>query len=82
MLDDSEKSIIKTRMISEIRNAKNVGESEYNEKELNSDFKMASRTFEDWRYFFENGSVSADMDFLNSLISVLQERCKALIVQD
>ena len=78
LLDKPEKSIIETRMIEEIQKTKNLKESEYGITELSADFSQYSNTFEDWRYFFEKGTVNADLDFLNALTTVLHERCIAL----
>lgn len=79
MLDEVEKNIITASMMAEIRNAKGISESEYGETELLDDFTKAANIFEDWRYFFESGTVSADLDFMKALNDVLYVRCKSLI---
>jgi len=79
MLDEVEKNIITASMMAEIRKAKGISESEYGKTELMDDFTKAANIFEDWRYFFESGTVSADLDFMKALNNVLYIRCKSLI---
>ncbi len=62
MLDDVEKQAITDKMIEEMKKVKDA--QDYDEDALHIDFEKAANTFDDWRYFFEGGSVSADFFFL------------------
>lgn len=77
MLSSSERKIISSNIISDIRNNKNY--YGYGESELNRDIDKIANTFEDWRYFFEKNDVSVDEGFLDILVVVLYDRCKILL---